>query len=317
MLKTRYGRLKVLKRTKTKQYERQTVTYVKCLCDCGTKKYIRRDHLMQGHTLSCGCLHKELSAAVHTTHGDSKTKEYRTWFRMLQRCYNKNVANYGKYGGRGISVCKRWRNSYKNFISDMGKCPNTKWSINRIDNDGNYTPENCEWASDTKQANNKSNNVRISYGGKTKTVSQWARELNMPQATLYQRLFNFGYSVAEAFGTKIRKCVRKGDDFTVNGKTQGLKAWAEELGIPYKTLWARVYNFNWDLDRAFTVPVKAHATQRKGYTFKGRTQSLAAWAEELGIGIKTLQARIYDKKMSVEDALAMPLDKKHSFSAKK
>jgi hypothetical protein len=137
-----------------------------CRCDCGQSKFISASHLVSSHTLSCGCLNKEKSSErykkINFKHGLHGTREYRTWRRMIQRCYDKNDVGYKYYGGRGISVCDRWRTSFELFLEDMGKKP-VGLSIERINNNCGYSKENCKWATSKEQANNRSNNRIVSF----------------------------------------------------------------------------------------------------------------------------------------------------------
>jgi len=129
-----------------------------CRCDCGAEKIVAISHLTSGDTRSCGCLNAELSAARRTTHGESPngttTPEYTCWCHIKDRCSNPNGRFYHRYGGRGIRVCARWENSYENFLADMGRRPAPELSIDRIDNDGDYRPGNCRWATKTEQNRN-------------------------------------------------------------------------------------------------------------------------------------------------------------------
>jgi len=129
----------------------------------------------------------------HTQNGLSKTSEYLAWRAMLARCYNKKNNRYYCYGGRGIRVCRRWRKSFENFLSDMGARPTSNHSIDRIRNSRNYTPENCRWGSFEEQQNNKTTAVRVSFGGKKMTVAQWSREIGIKDGTLRARI-KAGYS---------------------------------------------------------------------------------------------------------------------------
>lgn len=128
-----------------------------CLCDCGERVVVDTENLKSGKANSCGCYSK--THPHNYSHGESskatKTKEYRTWNGIKDRCYNKTSKTYSYWGGRGIRVCKRWLDSYQNFLSDMGRSPSPKHSIERINNDGNYELSNCKWATKKQQANNR------------------------------------------------------------------------------------------------------------------------------------------------------------------
>ena len=143
-------------------------------------------------------------------HGHAKTghrsREYFTWGQMIQRCHNPKDGQYHNYGARGIAVCERWR-KFENFFEDMGKCP-SGMSINRKDNDGNYEPDNCHWATLEEQSNNKRNNHWITYKGERKTVAQWARALNIPNSTLNQRLSTYLWPEERALSLPVQ---RRGD----------------------------------------------------------------------------------------------------------
>ena len=125
-----------------------------CLCKCGNQVTVRRDHLITKKTVSCGCFCSEINSNLHKTHGKTRTKIYRTWRDMINRCHYDKWPERHLYGGRGISVCERWRYSFENFYADMGEPPEGK-TLDRINNDGNYEPGNCRWATPQQQAANR------------------------------------------------------------------------------------------------------------------------------------------------------------------
>jgi len=141
-------------------------------------------------------------------HGMCRSAEYRTWSHMKDRCNNPNDKRYHCYGGRGIKICDAWNNSFESFFTDMGERPEGM-TIDRIDNNGDYEPSNCRWASTKTQCNNKRTNRMFTYNGKTQTMQQWADEYNLPLSTLKNRIDNFNYSFEDALLTKSHQRKRK------------------------------------------------------------------------------------------------------------
>lgn len=176
---------------------------------------------------------------------------------MISRCYNNKNKSYADYGGRGITVCDRWRNSFPDFIKDMGKKP-TGLSIDRIENNGNYEPGNCRWANSFNQANNTRKNVYLTYKGETRTVNQWARHLNLANSTLRNRLDKLNWPIDKAFNVNPdygnRKYIRS-DKITHNGQCHTLVKWAKVTGIKIQTLRKRI-KLNWSIEKALTTPVR-------------------------------------------------------------
>jgi hypothetical protein len=164
-----------------------------CKCDCGksttlaTSALLRKDKPQK----SCGC------GMVQRKHGMSGTPEHHAWRSMYQRCNNPNNPQYSLYGGRGISVCPRWRESFENFLADMGPRPGDNYSVDRIDNNKGYSPDNCRWANDLEQSNNTRHNRRITYNGKTHTLTEWSRITGISKSGLRWRLAN-GWAIADA-----------------------------------------------------------------------------------------------------------------------
>lgn len=167
------------------------------LCSCGTKKIVDGKSLRTGISKSCGCMRTELNTKRLTTHGMRHTAIYEVWCGMKGRCLNVKKDCYKDYGGRGIKVCDRWL-KFENFLADMGERPEGM-SIERIDNDGNYEPGNCKWATSKEQSNNKRSCVIISYGGKKMSLKEWAKHLNINYGTLWDRINRRGWSIEKAF----------------------------------------------------------------------------------------------------------------------
>lgn len=196
----RFGRLVVLRRDGTKGNK---ATW-RCLCDCGKEHVVLVSGLKNGHTQSCGCLKIESDAkGSRLRHGESNSPEHKVWMGMLDRCKNQNSTFYAIYGGRGIAVCERWT-TFENFLADMGPRPSLRHSIDRIDNDGDYEPGNCRWASAMQQANNTSKNVNITICERTMTMAQWCRETGIDPDLASQRILRDKWSPEDAVTTPPR-----------------------------------------------------------------------------------------------------------------
>lgn len=196
-----FGRLTVIERVENYISPKgQKQSQWLCKCECGNIVKVVRSVLQNGHTRSCGCLRKEISVSANLKHGMIDTPVYKEWENMKARCYTKSSSRFNRYGARGIIVCDRWRNSFEAFYADVSILPNfgkEGYSLNRIDNDGNYEPNNVEWADKITQANNTSTNHYLTYSGKTQTIAQWAREYNIGSATLLYRV-NAGWNIERA-----------------------------------------------------------------------------------------------------------------------
>lgn len=178
-----------------------------CVCDCGGTTLTYGWSLKNGHTKSCGCLQKDIvknTGKSNTTHGEARlTREYSIWANMKNRCLNPKVPSYKHYGRRGIQVCNRWLDSYENFLADMGRCPKGL-TIERIDNNGNYAPGNCRWATYREQGQNTRNNVWIEFNGKRLIRKDWARKLGIHDSAWHYWL-NKGFTNEEALQYFMRK----------------------------------------------------------------------------------------------------------------
>lgn len=194
----KYGRLTVIEEAPIhREPNGHTVRMFRCRCECGNET------IVSGHSLtrsdravkSCGCYAKDYPAG--TTHGLSKTKEYMHYIAMKSRCYNPKNKDYKNYGGRGIIVCQRWldeEDGFMNFYSDMAPTYVNGWTLDRIDPNGNYTPENCRWAPRIVQTNNTRSNVMINYNNHNMTLTDWTRAFGVNTNTArvrIQRGWNF------------------------------------------------------------------------------------------------------------------------------
>lgn len=168
-----------------------------CKCECGNEGEATTSGLKLGKTKSCGCAGKDWCR----THGMEGTKTYNVWAGMIQRCHNPNAREYKLYGARGIQVCDAWRNSFVEFFNDMGEKPEGL-SLDRINNDGNYEPSNCRWATSSQQKRNRRTTVMIEFNGEVKSLPDWAEALDIKRKVLERRIRD-GWSIEKAF-SKVR-----------------------------------------------------------------------------------------------------------------
>lgn len=195
----KFGRLTVIEMAaeKMKSGEAKWV----CRCDCGTSRLVPSYRLRSGRTKSCGCLAREQVASRNTKHGMFGTRIYRIWSGMMTRCTNENAINYADYGGRGIKVCDAWQ-QFENFYADMCDGYRDDLSLDRIDGDGDYRPDNCRWETATRQQRNRRNTVFIELNGRRQSLADWADETGIPAGTLSERLRR-GWSAERALTTQI------------------------------------------------------------------------------------------------------------------
>lgn len=183
----RFGRLVVQKRDENAKCG---MTRWKCLCDCGNECSVLARNLVSGHTVSCGCYRNEVREQLQKKHGYKGTRIYGVWEKIKSRCCNPDNPSYSRYGGRGITICDEWRDNPEAFIEwayANGYDENAKYgecTVDRIDNSKGYSPDNCRFANEQTQANNRRTNKRITYNGETHTVAEWARILGINQSTL-------------------------------------------------------------------------------------------------------------------------------------
>lgn len=168
-------------------------------CDCGKEKEIRLDRVKSKEIKSCGCLRNNQLK----THNLRYHPLYNIYYNIKRRCYNPVNPSYKDYGGRGIKMCDRWKNSFQNFYNDMIKSYIKGLSIDRINNDGNYELSNCRWATIKEQSQHRRNTVYLTYQGRTQNLTQWAKELKINRKTLEKRLKS-GWSIEKSFETIVK-----------------------------------------------------------------------------------------------------------------
>lgn len=203
----RFGRLIAIRHISKEQWE--------CRCDCGVLKVATSSNLRDGRTRSCGCLKRERDKNLFVSHGHcrggTRPTEYNIWSGMITRCTNQRNHGFRYYGARGITVCDKWRASFPAFLADMGSRPSQRHSLDRIDNDGPYSPENCRWANMSEQRLNARRPINvhstrsrfITHDGRTQTLAEWGRELGMEADLVSQRLIN-GWPIDKALTQQVQ-----------------------------------------------------------------------------------------------------------------
>lgn len=181
----------------------------KCQCDCGNITISSMHYLIHGKRISCGCSSRERNSIAHTTHKQSKTRLYRIWRSMKQRCRNPKASNYDRYGNKGVEVCSEWANSFETFRDwALGHGYSKELTIDRIDSSQGYSPDNCRWATYKEQANNRSSNKLMKYNGEVKTIAEWSELFNVRYSTVLSRLHK-GWSFERALTTPVQEHHRR------------------------------------------------------------------------------------------------------------
>lgn len=201
LIGVRFTRLTVIRFSKQRLHKRPAWV---CRCDCGKEIIVTENSLKRNNTRSCGCYKLDRTSETHRKHGMCRSRTYNTWCAMKDRCYNANNEDFHHYGGRGITICERWNNSFEAFFEDMGEKP-LRMSIERINTNGNYEPGNCRWATQKEQTRNKRTNRLVTFRGETKTVSEWSEITGIDQRTLWDRLFNHKWPIEKAMNPQKRR----------------------------------------------------------------------------------------------------------------
>ncbi len=238
----------------------------RCSCDAHTEKYVDEFNLKKGKSLSCGCLSKESARTRMKKHGKShKSKLYNVWTSMRERCNCKTDTSYQRYGGRGISICKEWDDfqvfeewAVKNGYDE--NAPKGTYTLDRINVNGNYEPNNCRWISLSEQSDNKTNTIWLTYNGKTQTLLQWSKELGMPSKLLRNRYYD-RWPVDRIFQPIVEKVGKNYIEY--KGEIHTLSYWSQKLNLPYTTMWRR-YVKGYPLDIVFSKEPLKKCLEKKG-----------------------------------------------------
>lgn len=190
----KFNSLTVIKEIERREYMRQVL----CRCNCGKEIIVRVYDL--GRNRSCGCEKKN-----NLRHGMSGTPEYAAWKSIKTRCYDPNFIEYQHYGGRGIKVCDEWKDDFRAFYNHIGPRPGSGYSVDRIDNDGDYEPGNVKWSTKSEQHRNTRQNLIVTYRGESRPLVEWVEELGLNYSAVQQRLVKLGWPAERAFSTPVRK----------------------------------------------------------------------------------------------------------------
>lgn len=290
----RFGRLEVRKVWRNKTDDKQgRRLFCRCVCDCGNTLDVEAYSLTSGRSKSCGCLKK--ASRNPLVNSKKCVVEYNAWRHMLSRCYNDKDDSYPNYGGRGITVCDRWRESFENFYEDMGPRPSVDHQIDRINNEGVYEPKNLRWATPKQQANNRRNSKVFSWHGETHTLEEWAGILNINPATFRSRFYsNMSNDEMMVRGLK-RSAPRDPRKIVVEveGTKKSLKDLSEDIGIDTTTLLRRYSDAasTDDLLKAKKERRALGSVKNQPITYDGKTMTLGEWAKYLEKDYSTIKNR--------------------------
>lgn len=257
----RFGRLTVVCKDETRPTDHGR--YWKCICDCGNVSHASTHALISGNKTSCGCLLREITTQRNTTHNQSKTRLYGVFCTMVARCENPNVERYDRYGGRGINICKEWREDFMAFRNwALANGYQKGLSIDRIDCNGDYCPENCRWVDAVTQQNNRSTNHLVEYGGKKYTIADLARTFNLGYSFVYGRVAK-GTSIEDIVDGKIPVRRSRSALYEIDGRVHTLMEWINISPVCQSTVRTRLSR-GWSMERAlFYVPNEGKNNAKK------------------------------------------------------
>ena len=324
----KFGRLTVIERVYDYKGKSKGVYWL-CRCECGGTTITTKYQLKSKRCQSCGCLSRDLAREKHLKHGGSNERLYVVWKNMRKRCSNPNTKEYKNYGGRGIKVCSEWDDysKFKEFMLSKGydpEAPKGQCTIERIDVNGDYCPENCTIKTNKEQAFNKRVNHRMTYKGETLTVTEFAEKYHINKQTLFDRVNTQNLSPKEAIERKVVTNGYYGNPtkYTTNGETHTCREWSEILGVKFKTLTNRLSINNHDIFEAiiFYKPeyLKNLSSEEmlkkeqllKEFKRRGRIYFLGReghtcreWSEILGVKFKTLNNWLREHNFDIYKAV--------------
>lgn len=304
LLGKRFGNLTVIADAGTIEMWNGKYSAWHCKCDCGNEVDVITHFLVNGHKKSCGCRRSECLREIASTHKLSKTRAYKIYYGMQQRCYNPKNTAYERYGGRGIDICPEWlgEDGFLHFYEwclSHGYREDAKGyelTIDRIDGSKGYSPDNCRWATWSEQTNNTTQNVHLEYNGETHTLAEWAKITNQTYAQIQHRYYR-GLPTEVVLGFSDLPNARK---LNVNGEIHTLKEWSEITGISYQVIWRRFYD-EWSPEEI--VGYKERIPIRDQLVYNGVSHSYKEWEDITGIKAATIRARLNRYGMDVEQAL--------------
>lgn len=292
----RFGRLLAIEQT---GMNRSGNAVWKCLCDCGTERFVDGNNLRRGDVRSCGCLARETSSALHRRHGMTGTKVHKAWLSMLYRCNNPNCEFYKNYGARGIRV---EFDSFEAFYAEIGDPPTSRHSVDRFpDNNGNYRAGNVRWATMAEQRRNSRQNHNLSHEGRKQVITDWAHEKGLRKSTIRSRIER-SKTTEEALAPVTLGTL----SLTLNGETRTVIEWAEHTGIKEEVIRLRMFR-EWPVDKILNQEVRS--TIPLTLTLGNRTQTICEWLAETGLPRKVLEHRI-TRGWTVHRALTQPQRKR-------
>lgn len=251
----KFGKLTVIERAEHIKGQKPRWRCV-CCCDDKTEVIVYGYKLRRGSKKSCGCYAKEKAREIKTIHGLTNTRLFSIFTHMKQRCYNPKHTAYKDYGGRGIAICSQWLDKEKGFINFYNWAMNNGYeehlTIDRIDNNQGYSPQNCRWATMQEQNNNTRANHLLTYKKETHTIAQWAEIIGIKEVTLKARINKYGWTIEKAL-TTVPKNKRL---LEYKGQVKSMTEWAKELNLPVQTISNRINQYDWDIERALSTPVE-------------------------------------------------------------